>query len=439
MAVNPFLGMRGSGSWADGERPLNWRESILFLYPNGMAPLTAILSKMGSEKVDDPEFNWFTKSLSFQAGAITGIFTDAALNNAYGGGGVLGNTLYVQMSEDDVRNFRIGHQTLLRMAADYEVDTNTKVTDRVRNGANSYIAVLLLEDDDLTVAGNDLRNADRALVVGTINAEGAGMPDALSYDPIKLYNYTQIFRNPLEISRTSKLTRYRTGDKYKELKRESLEYHSIEMEKAFLWGVRTERMGNNGMPERTTQGIVPTIRDLAATNVSDFRVWSVANAAGADWLDNIAGQIPAGEVWLDNMLEQIFRYGSTEKLALVGSGALLGINRLVKSRGVFMFTPQTKAYGIQVVEWITAFGKINMITHPLFSFEPTNQNCMVILEPKNLKYRFITDTTFFPDGDKQNTGYTRRDGQKEEFLTECGLELHHPTTFGYLTGVGLNP
>ena len=50
-----FLGMRGSGDWVTDQRPKNWREGILHLYPNGMAPLTAILSKMKEEKVDDPE------------------------------------------------------------------------------------------------------------------------------------------------------------------------------------------------------------------------------------------------------------------------------------------------------------------------------------------------------------------------------------------------
>lgn len=433
--MSGFLGMRGTGDWATGERPKNWREMILFLYPNGMSPLTAILSKMTSEKVDDPEFNWFTKTLSTQAGTITKITTDAALGVDYvGEAGVAGDTVYLKMSENDAKEFRIGHQVLARVADDYEADLNTKVVDRVLNGANSYIAVELLEDDEATTAGNDLSDATRALVVGNVNAEGAGMPDAVSYDPIKLYNYTQIFRTPLELTRTAKLTKYRTGDKYKELKREALEYHGIEMEKAFLWGIRSENVGDNGKPERTTQGIIPTIRNSAATNVSDFRVWSTANMAGADWLAD-----SAGEIWLDTMLEQIFRYGGTEKLAICGSGALLGINRLIKASGNFEFKSETKSYGIKVTEWTTAFGTINLMTHPLFSYEPTNRNCMAIMEPKNLKYRFITDTTFYEDVEKQNTGYTRRDGQKEEFLTEAGLELHHPTTFGYLTGVGLNP
>lgn len=428
--MTAFLGMRGTGDWTtDGQRPKNWRETILYLYPNGMAPLTALLSKMGSESVDDPEFNWFTKTLQTQAGTITGIFTDAALGVAYvGGTGVAGDTLFVQMTEADTKHFRIGHQVLLRLSTAIDVDKNCKVVDRVLNGADSYLVVTLLEDDNK--AGNDISDADRALVVGSINPEGGAMPDALSYDPVKLYNYTQIFRTPLEITRTAKLTKLRTGDAYKELKREALEYHSIEMEKAFLWGVRSERIGANGKPERTTQGLIPTIRTHAPANCVDYTVWAAAQPAPpANWL---AG----GDEFLDTMLEQIFRYGSREKLAFCGSGALLGINRLIKNSGMFEFNPATKAYGIQVTEWVTAFGKINLITHPLFSFEPSNRNSMVILEPSQLKYRYITDTTFYPDGPKQNTGYTRRDGTKEEFLTECGLEFHHPIGWGYLSNIG---
>jgi len=47
-----FLGMRGNGDWVDGQRPKNWRQQILKLYPNGQAPLTAMLSMMSSSRVD---------------------------------------------------------------------------------------------------------------------------------------------------------------------------------------------------------------------------------------------------------------------------------------------------------------------------------------------------------------------------------------------------
>src|SRR5574343_975390 len=123
-----FLGMRGSGDFTvDGQRPKNWREMILYLYPNGSAPLTAILSKMASEKVDDPEFNWYTKTLSQQAATITGVYTNSGLSTAYTGSGAAGDTLYVKMAEADAKEFRVGHQVLFRLSTDVNVDKNAKV------------------------------------------------------------------------------------------------------------------------------------------------------------------------------------------------------------------------------------------------------------------------------------------------------------------------
>ena len=417
-----FLGMRGSGDWAVDQRPKNWREMILYLYPNGSAPLTAMLAKMRSERTDDPEFNWWTKTLATQAGAITGIYTDIALGTAYVSGGVLGSTVYVKMAEATADELREGHQVLLRDASDYAVDVNAKVTSVVKNGASSYAGVELLEADDNSSNG-DLSDADRLVIIGNLNAEGATMPDAIGYDPVKWYNYTQIFRTPLEITRTARRTRLRTGDAYKEMKREALEIHSIEMEKAFLWGVRSERTGANGKPERTTSGLIPAI--IANGTADDFSVNT--DYTGDTWL-------ASGEDWLDEQLEVIFRYGRTEKLAFAGSGALLGINRLAKNSGFMQITPQTTSYGIQVTSWVTPFGTIHIKTHPLFSFETTNRNSMVIFEPENLNYRYIDDTSFYKEGEKQNTGYTRKDATTEEFLTECGLEYHHPVGFGYLNG-----
>jgi len=417
-----FLGMRGSGDWAVDQRPKNWREMILYLYPNGSAPLTAMLAKMRSERTDDPEFNWWTKTLATQAGAITGIYTDIALGTAYVSGGVLGSTVYVKMAEATADELREGHQVLLRDASDYAVDVNAKVTSVVKNGASSYAGVELLEADDNSSNG-DLSDADRLVIIGNLNAEGATMPDAIGYDPVKWYNYTQIFRTPLEITRTARRTRLRTGDAYKEMKREALEIHSIEMEKAFLWGVRSERTGANGKPERTTSGLIPAI--IANGTADDFSVNT--DYTGDTWL-------ASGEDWLDEQLEVIFRYGRTEKLAFAGSGALLGINRLAKNSGFMQITPQTTSYGIQVTSWVTPFGTIHIKTHPLFSFETTNRNSMIIFEPENLNYRYIDDTSFYKEGEKQNTGYTRKDATTEEFLTECGLEYHHPVGFGYLNG-----
>ena len=381
-----FLGMRGSGDWAANERPENWRQGILYEYPNGAAPLTGLLSKMKTRKVDDSRFHWWTKVLAAQGGAVTGVFLNAGLSSAYVSGGVTGATLYIRMAEAVANEFRVGHQVLLRVSTNLNVDVNAKATAVVKNGSSSYVAARLLEADD-NGGATDLSDCNTILIIGNINPEGGPIPDAMAYDPTEWNNYIQTFRNPLDITRIARRTMLRTEDAYKEAKRESLEYHSIEMEKAFLFGIATENTGANGKLERTTMGLIPAIRAGAAANVSDYT--ASADYAGDSWL-------LSGETWLDSILEQIFRYGEMEKMAFVGSGALLGINRLAKQGGQIQLQPMTVSYGIKVVQWVTPFGMLYLKTHPLFSFDATTRNSMVVFEPAQLTYCHIDDTRFIP-------------------------------------------
>lgn len=433
MADLSFYGMRATDDWTTDSdiRPKDWRSTVLYLYPNGDMPLTAITSLMKSERASDPEYNWWTKGLAAQAGAITGIYTDSNMSVAYVSGGSADDVLYVKCSAETCGHFRAGHQALLRVSTDYTTDVNVKVTAVVKNGDSSKITVKLLEDDDNSTS-TDLSDADRILVIGSINAEGAGMPDAIQYDPVKYYNYTQIFRTSLEITRTARKTKLRTYDQYKEAKREALELHGIEMEKAFLWGIMTEKTGDNGKPERTTKGLINWIKGGVADGASISDYTTDEDFDGTTWLNG-------GEEWLDKWLEVIFRYGSDERMAFVGSGVILAINKLIKknTNSRFEFNAKTGAYGIKVVEWHTPFGIIYLKRHPLFSYEVTNRNSMVVWDPKDVVFRYIDDTTFYPSGEsKVSSAGDRIDGTKEEYLTEAGLEFHWPIKCGYFNGFG---
>ena len=437
--TNPpsFIGMRGTGDWPTNYRPEDWREAILYFFPNGDAPLTAILAKLAKEVATDPKFHWWTQGLPLQAADVTGVYTDANLANAYVSGGSAGDFLYLKMAEADLTQFREGHQVTARDSSNLAVDVVAKLVAKNANGASSYIRIRLLEIDDNS-SDNNLSDCDRVLVTGNINAEGAAMPDSIAYDPTEWYNNTQIFRTPMEITGTAMETKYRANPQaYAKLQKETMELHSVEMEKAFWWSVPTVGTGDNGKPERTTLGIIPAIRGGydghggSAGTVSDYVLDT--SYSGKSWL---AG----GEDWLNTQLEIVFRYGKMTKVAFCGSQTLMAINQIVRNNGDFMWGPDTIIYGIKVREWITPLGSIALITHPLFNHESTTRRVMVIIEPENLVYRYIKnrDTQFIQEKiSKTNTGYTRRDGIKEEFLTECGLEYHHPIGWAYLTGFGL--
>lgn len=427
MADTYFVGLRGTADVVDNEREGAWRQGILRIFPNGMAPLTALTALMKKEKTSDPHFHWWTKTLTTQRAAVTGVYNDAALSSSYTSGGVSGSVVYAKIAAADTLMFRAGHQVLLRDASDPTMTVVGKVLSVTVNGASSALCVRLIEADDNSTAGN-LSNCDTVLIVGNINPQGGLRPVAISQSPTEHSNYTQIFRDPLQLTRTAMQTSFRTGDKYTEGKRDTLEQHSIGMEKGFLWGVATSGWGDNGQPETTTSGLITQVK--AEGTVEDYSLDT--DFSGKKWIEG-------GMDWLEAQIELMFRYGGgTERLCFCGSGALQGVQKLVRELGFYTISTGQEAFGIKVTRLETVHGTLVLKTHPLFSYEPVDRYSMLCFEPANVTYRFIQDTIFKPDNTQNQGGGDGFDGKAEEFLTEAGLELHHPETCAYLTGVGVD-
>jgi len=421
-----FLGLRGTGDWVANQRPESWRETVLRLFPNGQAPLTAMLAMLPSEPVSDPKFHWWTKSLPLQSGVIAELYTNSLLSAVYASGAVAGTVLYAKVAQAVAEEFRIGHTAMFRKLNDYRHDTRGKVTQVVLSGANSFIAISLHAAANATF---DLDEATHIMVIGNVNAEGATMPDVIAYDPVQFTNVTQIFRTPLSITRTAMQTRLRTGDQYQESKREALELHSIEQEKGFIWGKMFEGVGANGKPERATNGLVDAVITNSPANVSAYHLDT--NYSAQTWENG-------GKDWLNTQLEVIWRVGRPDKLGLCGNQVALGLQILAEQNASINLTPVTVEYGIRVMKWEHQFGTLFFKTHPLFNHDPITRSDMLVFEPQNLRLRTIQETEFIEDPmDRRNRNHSK-DGRDEEFLTEVGLEYHHTDTMGYLSGFNLD-
>ena len=431
MADLGFLGMRATGDWPDNVEPENFRLGLLLFFPNGKAPLTAIQSAMGSKVSTSNTIHWFTKTLATQRATGTAgsfIYDDAALGTAYTAAtGVTDTVLYAKMTLAVSAHFRVGQSVLLRDANDYLADTHGEVTKVNENGASSYVAIKLDEADQ-----KDLVTCDTLLVIGNSNSEGGVIPEALSYDPEEFTNIEQIFRNSLDISGSEMAEETRTGDPYMELKRETLQYHGIEIEKSTIHGLQKKRTGSNGKRRWKMDGIINIINANASANVNDYALNT--DYTGQAWIDG-------GGDWLDEFIYQIFDFGDdSEKLGLCGREALRGIGRIAKAEGIINLTPETTKFGMKVTRWSTPVGDIFLKTHPLFSYEATDKNTILIIEPKLLVTRPKTgrDTHFRPDILWQKGGYTATDGKKEEWLTELSMQYDNPAAMGILYSVGLD-
>ncbi len=424
MAQRTWLGLRSTADVITDEDAGVWRKGVFSLDPNGDFPLTALTTLAGSEKVANPIFHWAEEGFPSCAGSVTGVYTNAGLSNSYVSGGVAGDTVYLKMSEADASEFRERHGVQMRDASDPTNEVYGKVTARVINGASSYIAVRILEADD-NGTGTTIANCDRVLVSGNINPQFGERPDPLVYKPTMYVNYCGIAWNSFGQSRTAgSTTTLRTEDFTFKDRKDALRQHYREMENQMWDSVPTIGTGANGKPEFTTAGVLHWIRTYASSNITNYQ--TDTDFTGKTWLDG-------GVDWLDKWFEVLGRYGSEEKLVVCGGAVMGAIEKLLRNWGQVNLKSGETTWGMKFSTWINSYGMtLHFKTNPLWRVEPTKRNRMVVLEPANIKFKYIKDTG--PDQIVKNL----KDGVEDGFLTEYGLEIHHPETMGIMDGVGLD-
>jgi hypothetical protein len=403
-------GLYDTADFLSTQRPNDWREGMLLYYPSGKFPLTALTSVMKKETCKDPQFNWHEKEWSSRRVALNLDLTDVATGLTLVSGALMlvpGTLMLIEESGE-----------LIEVTTGASDDTGTGLVIRRSVGTVAAAAV------DHDAAGIN----PYLTIVGTAHEEGVDTPEAVHIQPVTRTNYTQIFRNSLKLTRTAQNTYLRTGEQVKESKREALENHATDMERAWFWGQASELLSGD-QPKRTTDGIVQVIRDNGdSDNENDF--------SGADFTVTLMEQ------WLQN----VFRYGSTQKVCFCGNTFLMVINQAIRLAGFtqYQLTSQERIYGMNIQRLLCPFGEVFMKPHPLFNAMPGGLNpdaggayyswgeTGVFIDMQYLKYRPLrnSDTKYLAN--RQGNGI---DGLTSEYLTEAGLEVGVAKAHSIWTGV----
>lgn len=372
-----ILGLRGVGNFATNEAPQNWREGIIFYYPNGETPLIALSSMGKSEPTDDYRFNWWDKALPSRrmfvnnGAGYTSASTSIVVDDASGGtASSLCHAGTVLMNE---RTFE-----RLIVTADPTTDTIA-----VARGKGATAAAVMNDNDAL-------------LIIGTSYEDGASARTGLTFDPTQRTNYTQIFQRGVgPLTRRMAKTTLRTGDKLMDMKHDAWLNIALDLEWSSLFGDALDEAGSASAVRRTFSG---GLYYWVNTNVFD--------AAGTVTYFSL----------MDN-LEDFFRYGSSEKLLLAGSTALNAFGKLAKTEMVMNAVPGEQAFGMKITEVITPFGVVYLKNHPLLSDHPFFRSWMFGIDLDFFKVRYIDDLTYIPFADVSNP-HRRQD----EYYADLGWE-----------------
>jgi hypothetical protein len=386
-------GMRSTADWVADQRPKNFRQGILLMSPRNDASLFALTAAMSSESTDDPEFYWWEESVQMLAFTFTADLTNVATTVALASGALM-------LKSGDVLRFNDTGEAIRVVT----VVSDTSITVTRAFGANGTAAG--------TAAAHTVATDPKLLFIGSAYREGAPRSTGTSYNPTKKSNVTQIFRDPVEWTRTATKTRTRTGDEKANDRRRILHKHSMAIERSFWMGTRFETM-ESGQPLRMTDGI------MSFVPASNIKTVSTLAAGGVDMEE------------LESYMAGIFAYGSSEKLAYGSIATMIVLAQIVRKNSHYQWGPNEKEYGMNVKRLFTPAGTLVLTEHPLFG--QAGQflaNDLFVLDTAQLKYRYITDTTLLKDRQDKGT-----DGEAEEYLTEAGLEVHHGETFYWLKGI----
>lgn len=410
--MSGVLGLRGTGNFATDERPKNFRESILFRDPQGDAPIFALMGRTKKRTVDDPEFNWWDEPQDLVRLRVNGAL-------------VAGDTTIVVDSLDpsvSSPTLNYGTATHLKPGDLLMVEP---VADAAAFAPEVIEVVAVASDTTFTVsrgaAGTTaaaIANDLYLLLIGSAYAEGTDAPDAVSRNPLKYYNYTQIFKNTYELTKTTDVTHLRTGDAWSNDKKRKMFDHSRGIELALLFGQRSETTGTNGKPKRTMGGL--------RQYIGNQYVYS----SGTTWFD------------LVDRISPVFNYASSageERAAFVGNGALNAINKILAAdtHAEIQWGGGSKVYGMNFRELICPQGRILLKTHPLMSRNSLYTNAMFILDMSSLNYVTLPGRDTKVKDDIQTDG---EDVRRGFIQTECGLEVQRGgVTSAYIGNINYTP
>lgn len=444
-----ILGITSTETW-DAYRDKNIRRSVQYEYPQGKAQLLGLLSIAEDEEAtNDPQYShwehrYATPRTVTEAVGGAGPITDSAGSGTTDPFNIVAGTTY-RCYVADASAFMVGNVVVITIdttAADSR-KVNGWVTEVNTSGAD-YItfkavhALANVKNGSGDNIGKEVLFAGKAFAEGRSNVEGQR-----TVIPTEVYNYTQIHRTPIIFTGRELKTpvKFDESGTYTHRTREQALNHMIGIEQTILWGQRGKDFTAATVDPTTGAGLPTTFNGgllwyLEQWEAGAYRTVTATADTDDDKriIENTSGNMT--EALYDTLLERVFRYNSnksSEKLCLCGNKFLKVINQMYKSKSVLNTNiPSRDAYGMRVVEHLDTFGSLFYKTHPLFNENPTLINCALIIDVANIKYRPMKDRDTVLLKNRHERDF---DGRKDEWFSDCGVEMWFPETCMFIKNV----
>lgn len=370
---------------------------ITRLMPNGAAALFGLTSMLKSETALSFEHGFFTKTMVFPSVTVSG--TQAA--------GI--TNLVVASTADIIPGMILG----TGLFGSENIIVNSIVSATIINVTRGVGVV----------AAGSLTDTTVLYQLGNAFEEASLRPSALQITPVRVTNYTQIFRNTWAVSDSARATAVIAGEtNVAENKQDCSAFHAVDIEKAIFFGQKSTG-SRNGQPFRTMNGLIQQVETSAAANT---------NTAGS------TTTMTQLESYLDPVFDQVTDpKGGNERVLFVGSKALTVINGIGKLSGTYQVLAGQTDFGMQFGTFRTTRGTFRMIEHPLFNSNSVWKSMAVAVDLATFNLAYLGDRKtqhkeFNADSDANDNGIDAVGGT---LTTELTTVIKNPSANAVITNL----
>lgn len=334
------VGVFNTGNFTTDLAKKSFAAMITRLMPNGSAPLFALTSMLSDETAVAVEHGFFTKTMIFPEGKI-----NLAAGYAAGDTNLILDTTVNLLPGMIMRIERTGENIIIN-----SVQSTTNIL--VNRSVGSVAAATINDDDDLFQVGNAFE-------------ESSDRPNANNIIPVRVTNFTQIFRNTWAISNSAKATSVIAGENTDaESRTDAAALHAADIEKAIFFGQKSQGT-RNGQPFRTMDGLLNMIETPGFYPPSYGGATNSFTAASTTNWTQLLG-------FLDPVFDQTTDpKGARERILFVGGAAKLVINEIARLNGQTQLLDGQTNFGMEFSTLTTPRGKFRLIEHPLFNTNST--------------------------------------------------------------------
>ena len=353
------VGMFNTGNFTTDLAKKSFASMITRLMPNGSAPLFGLTSMLPSETAVATEHGFFTKTMLFPEMTVDGAIASGATT-----------TVVV----DSTANIIPG--MIMRVTSSGEnILINSVVSSTTFTCTRGFGSVTATDIDD----------NDTLYQVGNAFEESSVRPNAQNIIPVRVTNYTQIFRNTWAISESARATLTIAGEtNIAESRQDCAAFHAADIEKALFLGQKYSGT-RNGQPFRTMAGLVATVTDTTYYPPIYGGVANVTTLGSTTTFTQL-------ETAIDPVFNQATDpKGASERLMFVGGTAMKVINAIGRLNGTYQLMDGQTNYGLQFKTLTLSRGTIRLIEHPLFNSNTTWAKMGVVVDLPTFRVAYLGD------------------------------------------------